>query len=121
MVLSEFNYSDGDKDGIYTAEIQAPIVQGKYEIITEVDHKDPKLGKKEIRLITVVDPEGYVYEKNGDKETRLPDAVISLFGKTRKTKNYELWPAKKLSAGKSANYRYYRTLFIFSPARAVLP
>ncbi len=99
MVLSEFNYSDGDKDGIYTAEIQAPIVQGKYEIITEVDHKDPKLGKKEIRLITVVDPEGYVYEKNGDKETRLPDAVISLFWQNPENKNYELWPAKNYQQG----------------------
>ena len=92
LVLSEFNYFDDDKDGIYTAEIQTPAVSGKYEIITEIDHKDQKLGKKEIKLITVVDPEGYVYEKYGDKEIRLPDAVVSLFWLNPENKNYELWP-----------------------------
>jgi len=97
LVLSEFYYNDSDKDGIYTADIQIPAVSGKYEIITEIDHKDPKLGKKEIKLITVVDPEGYVYKKNGDEETRLSNAVVSLFWLNPGAKNYELWPAKKYS------------------------
>ncbi len=95
LVLLEFEYTDPDDDGIYTAEIQAPIVEGEYEIITVMDFEDPALGTKEIRLITVVDPEGYVYEKDGEKETRIPGAIVSLFWLNPETKQYELWPAKE--------------------------
>jgi len=95
LVLMEFEYTDPDGDGIYTAEIQAPLVEGEYEIITVMDYEDPDLGQKEIRLITVVDPEGYVYEKAGDKETRIPGAIVSLFWLNPETKQYELWPAKE--------------------------
>ncbi len=95
LVLMEFEYTDPDGDGIYTANIQAPLVEGEYEIITVMDYEDPDLGQKEIRLITVVDPEGYVYEKAGEKETRIPGAIISLFWLNSETKQYELWPAKE--------------------------
>ncbi|MBU2539600.1 hypothetical protein KJ786_00340 [Patescibacteria group bacterium] len=95
LVLLEFEYTDPDGDGIYTAEVQAPIVEGEYEIITVMDYDDPKLATKETRLITVVDPEGYVYEKDGVKETRIPGAIISLFWLNPETKQYELWSAKE--------------------------
>lgn len=95
LVLMEFEYTDPDEDGIYTAEIQAPLVEGEYEIITVMDYEDPDLGMKEIRLITVIDPEGYVYEKDGNKETRIPGAIISLFWLNPEAKQYELWPAKE--------------------------
>lgn len=95
LVLLEFEYTDPDGDGIYTAEIQAPLVAGEYEIITVMDFNDPELGKKEIRLITVIDPEGYIYERDGDKETRIPGAIVSLFWMNPETKQYELWPAKE--------------------------
>ncbi|TAK05055.1 DUF2341 domain-containing protein [Patescibacteria group bacterium] len=94
LVLSEFDYTDPDHDGIYTAEIPAPAVEGEYEIITVLHFTDPALGAKEIRMITVVDPEGYVFEKNGDRETRIPGAIVSLFWLNPDTKKYELWPAK---------------------------
>ena len=95
LVLLEFEYTDPDADGIYTAEIQAPLVEGEYEIITVMDFEDPELGKKEIRLTTVVDPEGYLYERDGDKETRIPGAIISLYWLNPETKQYEMWPAKE--------------------------
>ncbi|OGZ18847.1 MAG: hypothetical protein A2175_02310 [Candidatus Nealsonbacteria bacterium RBG_13_42_11] len=95
LVLLEFEYTDPDGDGIYTAEIQAPIIEGEYEIITVMDFEDPELGKKEIRLITVIDPEGYIYEKDGNKETRIPGAIVSLFWLNSETDQYELWPAKE--------------------------
>ena len=95
LVLLEFEYTDPDGDGIYTAEIQAPVIEGEYEIITVMDFEDPELGKKEIRLITVVDPEGYIYERDGDRETRIPGAIISLFWLNTETKQYELWQAKE--------------------------
>ena len=95
LVLLEFEYTDPDGDGIYTAEIQAPVVEGEYEIITVMDFEDPGLGKREIRLTTAVDPEGYIYEKEGGKETRIPGAIISLFWLNPETKQYETWPAKE--------------------------
>jgi len=95
LVLLEFEYIDFDKDGIYTAEIQVPVVDGEYEIITVLEFVDPELGRREIRLTTVIDPEGYVYEKNGDKETRIPDVNISLFWLNPQTNQYELWSAKE--------------------------
>jgi hypothetical protein len=95
LVLLEFEYTDPDGDGIYTAEIQAPLIEGEYEIITVMDFDDPELGKREIRLTTVVDPEGYIYERDGDKETRIPGAIASLYWLNPKTKQYEMWPAKE--------------------------
>jgi len=59
------------------------------------EFQDENLGQKEIRLITVVDPEGYVYEKNDGKETRIPGAIVSLFWLSPATKQYGLWPAKE--------------------------
>ncbi|MBU4332179.1 carboxypeptidase-like regulatory domain-containing protein [Patescibacteria group bacterium] len=95
LALQEFEYTDKDGDGIYTAEIAAPVVAGEYEIITLLDYQDINLGTKEIRLITVIDPEGYVYEKLGDKETRIPGAIISLFWLNPQSKKYEEWPASE--------------------------
>ncbi len=94
MVLSEFAYEDKNNDGIYTADIQMPLVHGEYEIISIIEYKNTSYGKKELRLTAVIDPEGYVYEKNGNKETRIPYAKVSLFWKNSKINNFELWPAK---------------------------
>ncbi len=93
LVLMEFEYTDPDGDGIYTAEITAPLVDGEYEVITVMDYEDPSLGKKEIRLVTVVDPEGYVYESYNGKEIRVPGAVVEIFWLNPETKQYESWPA----------------------------
>lgn len=93
LVLAEFEYVDSG-DGIYTATIQTPVVDGEYEIITVMEYADEKAVSKEIKLITVVDPEGYIYEKNGDKETRIAGAVASLYWLNPDSKQYELWPAK---------------------------
>src|SRR3989338_7112558 len=81
LLLGEFEYQDDDKDGIYTAQISSPLVHGEYEIISIMEYKDVSLGKKELRLIAVIDPEGYIYEKNGNKETRVPEARVSIFQK----------------------------------------
>ena len=94
LVLLEFEYTDPDGDGIYTANIDMPVVDGEYEIITVMDYQDERLISKQITLITVVDPEGYIYEKDGDKETRILGAVASLYWLNPETKQYELWPAK---------------------------
>ncbi len=95
LVLIEFEYTDPDGDGIYTAKIQAPIVEGEYEIITVMDYEDPALGMKEIRLITAVDPEGYIFEKYRGKELRIAGAIASIYWLNSETGEYELWPAEE--------------------------
>ncbi|MFA6315668.1 MAG: carboxypeptidase-like regulatory domain-containing protein [Candidatus Paceibacterota bacterium] len=92
MVVSEFEYTDTDKDGIYTAHLTAPLVHGEYEIITIMKYRDHSLGSKELRLTTVIDPEGYIFEKIGDKELRLPEARVSLL-RMDSEKGFSLWKA----------------------------
>ncbi|MBU4205050.1 carboxypeptidase-like regulatory domain-containing protein, partial [Patescibacteria group bacterium] len=95
LVLMEFEYKDPDGDGIYTASIIAPVVDGEYEVITVIYYKDEAENPKAIRMITIVDPEGYIYEKDGDKETRINGAIVSLYWLNTETKQYELWSAKE--------------------------
>ena len=94
LVLVEFEYKDDDRDGIWEAVVQMPKVEGEYEIITVIDYENVK---KAVKLIAVIDPEGYVYEKYDDKEIRIPGAVVSLFWLNPETKKYELWPANEYS------------------------
>lgn len=93
LVLIEFEYTDPDGDGIYSADLKTPVVGGEYEVIVVMDYEDPKLEKKEIRLVTVIDPEGYIYENQDGKETRIPGAIVSLYWLNPETQAYELWPA----------------------------
>jgi len=95
LVLSSFEYTDPDHDGIYTADVVSPSVSGEYEIITVIDYIDPVLGTRQIRMTTVIDPEGYVFEKRDNKETRIPSAIVSLYFLNNSTKKYEIWPAKE--------------------------
>jgi len=95
LVLLEFEYTDPDGDGIYTAEIQAPLVEGEYEIITVMDFEDPELGKKEIRLVTVVDPEGYIYATMPAGKLRIAGAIVSIYWLNPEVKQYEIWLAKE--------------------------
>jgi hypothetical protein len=93
LAVSQFEYTDPDGDGIYTATIQAPVVDGEYVLYTVMNYADTQYNTKEIKLTTVVDPEGYVYELNGGRETRIPGAVASIYMLDPETKQYALWPA----------------------------
>ncbi len=94
LVLSSFEYEDLDGDGIYTADVFSPSVPGEYEVVTIIDYIDQTLGARQMRMTTVIDPEGYVYEKNNGKETRIPSAIVSFYSLNNVTKKYELWSAK---------------------------
>ena len=85
-MVQTFSYEDSDRDGVYTADIKTPAVEGTYEVVTLINYIDKKLGSKELRLVTVVDPEGYVYylNSNGD-ETRVSKAVVSIFNANTNT------------------------------------
>jgi len=100
FITQKFAYADEDGDGIWTAEIYAPIVEGEYEIITLIEYEDPELGTRMMKLTTVVDPEGYVYEKIKDpsnsagwQELRIKNANISIYQLNSKSGEYELWQA----------------------------
>ena len=79
LLVQTFSYDDSDGDGVYTANIKTPAVEGTYEVITLITYRDKTLGTKELRLLTVVDPEGYVYEIIQGKEARVPNVSVSIF------------------------------------------
>lgn len=112
LEIYEFEYEDQDKDGIYTAEITLPKLTGKFEIKTIIEYKSVDLGKKEIRLITAIDPEGYIYEKILGREARIEGAEVSLYYFNPQTNKFELWPAKEYGqlnpqiTDKSGNYAF---------------
>ena len=94
LVLQKFEFEDTG-DNVYTADITAPSSDGEYEVLAIVNYEDASIESKEVKLITVVDPEGYVYEVAGNKQTRIPNATVSLYWLNPETAQYELWPAKE--------------------------
>jgi hypothetical protein len=95
--VREFEYTDPDKDGIYTATIQAPVVDGEYSVYTIVQYADPTITQKEIKLVALIDPEGYIYESRNGRETRIPGAVATITYLNPDTKQYERWPAEQFN------------------------
>ena len=93
FITQKFAYADEDGDGIWTAEIYAPIVEGEYEILTLIEYEDPDLGTGMVKLTTVIDPEGYIYERIKDQELRIKDAVISIYQLNFQNGEYKLWQA----------------------------
>jgi hypothetical protein len=70
-----------------------PAVSGEYEVMAVVDYVDEALSTKEVSLITVIDPEGYIYKKNNSQQTRISGAIVTLYWLNPDTKEYEDWPA----------------------------
>ena len=93
LLVHSFEYTDPDGDGIFTAEISTPEVEGEYEVLTVINYKDKEKGSKELRMITVVDPEGYVYKTNNGEETRISNVNVSIFSVLNGTTS--LWDALK--------------------------
>ncbi|MCK5466145.1 DUF2341 domain-containing protein [Candidatus Parcubacteria bacterium] len=93
FITQKFAYADEDNDGIWTAEIQAPIVEGEYEVITLIEYEDPELGTRMVKLTTVVDPEGYVYERIKNQELRIKSSIVSIYQLNSESGEYELWQA----------------------------
>lgn len=90
LLVQTFSYEDSNNDGIYTADIKTPAVEGTYEVITLIKYSDKTLGSKELRLVTVVDPEGYVYELSSNgKKIRLDNVHVLIFDADANT----LWDA----------------------------
>ncbi len=99
LVLEEFDYTDGDGDGLWTAEIKTPAVAGQYEVITVLYYDDPEMGARAIKLTTVVDPEGYIYENYKDKELRVSGAIVYLYWLNPESKQYQIWPSENYNQG----------------------
>ncbi len=88
----KYNYVGNN---IYETTIQAPLVSNQYEIRTIIEYLNPDLPIKEIKLIVVVDPHGYVFEKIGDQELKIKDAEMTLNWLNPKTDSYQPWPAEE--------------------------
>ena len=93
LLLQKFEYKKSE-NGLYKANITAPVDEGEYEVITIIEYNDPEQPPKETRLVTVVDPEGFIFEKIGSKQARVDKATVSIYWQNSDSK-YELWPAKK--------------------------
>ena len=112
LVLDKFEYDDSDEDGIYEAKITSPLSVGKYKIITNVEYKDVKIGSRDVEIVAIVDPEGYLYEKIKEGEMRVSEAEVSLFWFDLADGQYKLWPADKFMQSnpqitdKSGNYSF---------------
>jgi len=91
-IVDTFTYQDSEGDGIYEGSLTLSGVSGRYRIQTTVVHADGST-PKEISLVTVVDPQGYVYRKAGSDEARVGDAEVSLYSKNLETGEFELWDA----------------------------
>jgi hypothetical protein len=91
--ILKFQYSDPNGSGVYFADINAPIVEGQYEILTSLDYGSNSSQNKQIKTITLVDPEGYIYENLASGELRIKNAIVSLYQLDINNK-YNLWPAK---------------------------
>jgi len=94
LLLDKFEYSHIG-DGVYKAKLKAPVNEGEYEIITIIEYQDKALQPKGIKLIAVVDPEGYVFRKMAQGELRIRDALVSIYWLNQGTGEYELWPARQ--------------------------
>lgn len=62
-------------------------------MITLIEYEDSDLGTRMIKLTTVIDPEGYVYEKIDNQELRITNAVVSIYQLNSENSEYELWQA----------------------------
>lgn len=93
LIVSSFDYHNTGS-GLYAATVSAPVPDGQYQVLTVIQYADKTTVAKEISMTMVVDPEGYVYEKTGNLETRISGAVVSLYWLNPETQRYELWPAK---------------------------
>ncbi len=94
LLLEKFEYEEVNS-GLYRAKVTAPVVEGEYEIITIIEYDNPEKKPKETRLVTIIDPEGYVFRKLGQWEARIGGATVSIYRKNPDTMDFELWDAKK--------------------------
>ena len=94
LVTNKFEYTDSDEDGIYIANIISPEIEGNYNIKTVIEYKNTAKSSLEENTTLVVDPEGYIYESFGGRETRIKEAIATLYWLNTETKKYEVWPAR---------------------------
>jgi hypothetical protein len=83
-----------DEQEVYEALIKTPSERGLYEALIQIIYEDSTY--EEIKKKVLVDPYGYVYEKNltlyGYQEIKISGAIVSLYTKN-KTGEWVLWPA----------------------------
>ena len=92
LVLSQVDYTNTGSN-VFAGTVQIPKAAGNYNIVTNITYNDVKVAQKEIDLLGVVDPEGYIYQTSGGLQARISGAIVSLYWLNPNTSKYELWPA----------------------------
>lgn len=112
--IQEFTYLDENNDGIYEAQIQLPDTANAYTLKTLIYYKDETI--KSLSTPVLVDPQGYIYEKNGSQETRINKSVVALYSLNSETKQYEIWDGSSYNQQNPQNTNQDGSYFFFAPA-----
>ena len=91
-IVDNFQYLDRNGDGLYEAKVTLPTAVGRYNIQTVIEEENGR--SKQLELVTVIDPMGYVYRKAGGDEARLKDVTVSIYHRNPETGIFSLWNAK---------------------------
>ena len=91
-LVAEYVFADPEKDGIYTADVQLPPVDGKYQLQTHIAYKTGQT--KDIATEVLIDPEGYIFTADPRGEIRVSGATVTLDWLNPTSQVWENWPAE---------------------------
>ena len=86
----KIEFKDTNNDGIYETNISAPSLKGSYTAKATILYADGAY--EEITINLLVDPFGYVYEKNTKGEQRLANTKVTLYYQSSDGK-WNVWNA----------------------------
>jgi hypothetical protein len=89
-ITDTFKYSGPDENGVWKAEGQMPPVAGQFDIAAKISYADGDT--KDLKVTTLIDPLGYIYEKTSRGELRIESARVILMQK--QGSKWLPWPAQ---------------------------
>lgn len=91
--IVKFVLQDDDGDGIFEGDIGLPMVLGSYTMKTEIVYID---GTREtIRKNILIDPLGYIYEEKDGKESRIPNALVTIYSLNNNSGKFKQWESEQ--------------------------
>jgi hypothetical protein len=94
LLVQKFNFIEKNQ-GLFVADITAPITEGQYKVVAVTEYQDQSLLPSEMQFTALVDPEGYVYQQLSNGKLRVEGASVSIYWLNPATEKYELWPSDK--------------------------
>ena len=90
-VVDTFPFDDSDNDGVWETEIAMSPIPGEFTLNAKIVYADGEI--KELKAVTLIDPEGYVYEQTSRGELRIENAKVTLWQKVNG--EWIIWSAEK--------------------------